>query len=44
MKKGAIEFEEIAKAILALIVLVFVVLLIYALKDKIIEGIRGLRI
>ena len=44
MKRGAMEFEEIAKFILAVAVLIFVIFLVYILKDKIIEAIRSFRI
>ena len=36
-RKGAMEFEEIAKLILGLVVLGIIVLMIYAFRDKILE-------
>ena len=44
MKKGALEFEEVAKLILIVFVLILVIILLYALRDKIIEAGGGLRI
>ena len=44
VRKGALEFEELAKLILAVAVLVFVVLLIYLLRDKIAEAMGLLKI
>ncbi len=44
MKKGAMEFEELAKLILVVFVLILIILLLYILRDKIIEAISGLRI
>jgi len=44
MKSGVLEFEEIAKLILAVVLLVFVIMLIYILRDKIIDAIRGMRL
>ena len=44
MKRGIMEFEETAKFILAVVVLVFAIMLAYILKDKIIEAIKGLRL
>ena len=44
MKKGALEFEEVAKLILIVFVLILVIILMYALRDKIIETVGGLRV
>ena len=37
MKKGDWHWEQLGKIVLALVVLVLITLLIYAVKDKIIE-------
>lgn len=42
MKKGAMEFEEIAKFILGIAVLIFAILLAYLLRDKILEVMNNL--
>ena len=44
MKKGALAFEEVAKLILIVFVLILVIILMYALRDKIIETVGGLRV